>query len=152
MPGGAATRRRFSYLPFLPYVLWWMAVVEVAIRVMPLDRASRMLGVPLNSTDEELPPGSLQLTLTRTQRGHLRTLEPVAAHWPFSDGPCLRQSLVAGRVLRAHQPVLRLGINLNDGLQAHAWVEVDGYQLGQSKNFTLLTNASGSHSDGNTFY
>jgi transglutaminase superfamily protein len=139
-----------AYLPFLPSVLWWMVVVEVSIRALPLDRVSRMLGVPLNSSDELLPAGSQQMKLTGWQRGQLRTLEPVAAHWPFSDGPCLRQSLVAGRVLRGHDPVLRLGVNLQDGLQAHAWVEVDGYQLGQSNNFTVLTNVGSSHATGGT--
>lgn len=128
-----------------------MTVVEVAIRVLPLDRVSRLLGVPLNASDEELAAGSQQMQLSGWQRGQLRTLEPVAAHWPFSDGPCLRQSLVAGRVLRAHDPVLRLGVNLTDGLQAHAWVEVDGYQLGQSNNFTVLTNAGSGQPGGGTF-
>jgi Transglutaminase-like superfamily len=128
-----------------------MALVEVAIRALPLDRVSRLLGVPLNSSDEELPAGTQQMTLTGWQRGQLRTLEPVAAHWPFSDGPCLRQSLVAGRVLRSHDPVLRLGVNLQDGLQAHAWVEVDGYQLGQSNDFTVLTNAGSAQPGDGTF-
>jgi hypothetical protein len=118
-----------------------MTVVEVAIRILPLDRVSRLLGVPLNSSDELVSGGTQQMTLSGWQRGQLRTLEPMAAHWPFSDGPCLRQSLVAGRVLRTHHPVLRLGVNLQDGLQAHAWIEVDGYQLGQSNQFTVLTNA-----------
>jgi hypothetical protein len=134
-------RRRAVRLLFLPPVLFWMLVVEITLRWVSLPTLSKRLGVPLDSTTERSNGIQPDFTLTRWQAGQLRTLAPVAARWPFADGPCLRQSIVAGHVLRRHRPVLRLGVaSPSEGLQAHAWVEVGGVSMGESSKYTLLIN------------
>ena len=60
----------------------------------------------------------------------LRCTRRVVDVWPFSEGPCLRQSLVAGHLLRDADPAVRLGVaGAGDGCCAHAWVEIDGQPL-----------------------
>ena len=45
-----------------------------------------------------------------------------------SELPCLRRSLVAGHLLRRHDPSLRLGVGgAGDALFAHAWIEIDDH-------------------------
>jgi hypothetical protein len=136
-------RRRATRLLYLPPVLCWMVVVELAVRSVPLPKLSTRMGVPLDSAEAKpgMPPQPLKLT--RWQTGQLRTLLPLAARWPFADGPCLRQSLVAGHILRSHHPVLRLGVATeNDSVQAHAWVEVGGMLVGEPSGYLPLTNQS----------
>lgn len=63
----------------------------------------------------------------------------MVAHWPFGRGPCLRQSLVIGHLLRSRQPVLRLGVGEVDGrVMAHAWIEFSGTSIGGSDWFLPL--------------
>lgn len=134
-------RRRVGRLPYLAPVLFWMSVVELAVRFVPLPRISAFMGVPLRSTDDSSAVTRRPLTLTRWQSGQLRALRPVARRWPFADGPCLRQSLVAGHILRRLDPVLRLGIATDDTkLLAHAWVEVGGILLGESSDYAPLVD------------
>jgi hypothetical protein len=136
-------QRRARRLLFLPPVLFWMLVVEATVRWVPLPNLSRALGVPLDSTTEPPKEKSPPLNLTRWQMEQLHTLAPLADRWPFADGPCLRQSIVAGHVLRRHHPVLRLGVApQTDGLLAHAWLEVGGVVLGESDDYTPLINVS----------
>ena len=137
----ATLRRRAARLAFVPPVLLYMILAELTVRSVPVQRLSKVFGVPLDSTSVHAIPNHQPPSLTRWQRGQLRTLAPLAARWPFADGPCLRQSLVTGHVLRRHHPVLRLGVaNPDSGLQAHAWVEVDGFPIGESSAFTPLIN------------
>jgi hypothetical protein len=134
-------RRRANRLLYLPPVLFNMLAMEVAVRCLPLDTLSRLMGVPLDSTTTQAPVPADKPQLTRWQAGQLRTLVPVAAHWPLADGPCLRQALVAGHILRHHHPVLRLGVAPGTTeVQAHAWVEVGGVLVGDSRGFIPLIN------------
>lgn len=134
-------RRRASRLPYLPTVLLYMAIVELAVRPVPLPRLSRIMGVPLDSTHEQASGHQDPPNLTRWQMGQLRALLPLARRWPFSDGPCLRQALVAGHILRRHHPVLRLGVATeNEEVLAHAWVEVGGVLVGETKGYLPLIN------------
>jgi transglutaminase superfamily protein len=135
----ATTRRRSKRAALLPVVVAKMCLVEVAVRMLPLPKVSGFMGVPLDSTTDQAAVGP-PLDLSRWQRGQLLTLMPVAAHWPFADGPCLRQALVTGHILRRYEPVLRLGVSNKDALQAHAWVEVRGRVVGDVGEYTPLLN------------
>ncbi|HWE67192.1 MAG TPA: lasso peptide biosynthesis B2 protein [Acidimicrobiales bacterium] len=144
-PGWGKAKRRLKRLPFLPPVLFWMLVVEVAVRLAPVARVSRLMGVPLDSTNARSPvraepdPDGPSDRLTRWQAGQLGTLGVVAPRWPFADGPCLRQALVTGHILRRAHPVLRLGVAPSaDAFLAHAWVEVAGGTIGSSPEYLPL--------------
>lgn len=119
-------------------VLWWLAIVELVVRSVPLPRLSTMMGTPLVTDDPPLErSGHPQLTPAEGRR--LRMLDAVAPHWPFCDGPCLRQALVAGRVLKRHGPRLRIGAALDgDAFMAHAWLEVGAVDVGHSDRFATL--------------
>ena len=108
-----------------------IVVVEVAIRWRSPAAVGRLLGCPIATSavestarrvrDEELPE--------RTVR-QLRCARRVANAWPFSVGPCLRQALVGGHLIRRHQPVVRLGVDPSSPtFAAHAWLEIDGRPL-----------------------
>lgn len=106
-------------------VLAWLSLVEVGLRVARLPRLAAALGVALAA--DEAPPAPGRITLHPNEARQLKALAIVAPHWPFGSGACLRQSLVAGRVLRAYAPRLRLGVGPEaPELLAHAWLEVDG--------------------------
>jgi hypothetical protein len=120
--------RRTRAVPAIISVLCWLAVVEVGVRVLPLSRLGNLIGVPVSTAED--PPSSTvspKVQLRPAELRRLRTLAKIAPHWPFCDGPCLRESLVAGRVLRHRKPRLRLGVAAShDEFMAHAWLEVEG--------------------------
>ena len=127
-------------LPAVVAVLWWLAVVELAVRTLPLPRVARLLGAPLAvdaSSALATPVGGA--VLRTGERRRLSALTRIAPHWPLCDGPCLRQALAAGHILRRHAPVLRIGAALDDrALRAHAWLEVDGATVGSAPGFEPL--------------
>jgi hypothetical protein len=108
-----------------------LAAVELSIRWVPLPRLSRLLGVGVNLAPAH--PGAEQFPLeTLPERAHRQLLCTwrIADAWPFSRGPCLRRALVAGHLLRALEPSVRLGLSgSGDSLVAHAWLEIDGRPL-----------------------
>jgi hypothetical protein len=130
----------------LGIVLWWLAVVELGVRTMPLPKLAHLLGVPLSvetsaggDADGRAPAPLVSGSFRRRQ---LRVLAKVVPHWPFCDGACLREALVAGRILRRQGPALRLGAATADGdLVAHAWVELDGGVVGRTGGFMPLTRS-----------
>jgi hypothetical protein len=143
VPVRRSWKRRLTVLPAAFRVLGWLTVVEVGVRTMPLPRLGRLIGVPL-STDEDDPslttPPEADLDLRPKELRRLRALAFIAPRWPFCDGPCLRQSLVAGRILRHRRPHLRLGVTPEPGkFMAHAWLEVEGLgRLGWAESFEPL--------------
>ena len=116
-----------------------LAIVEVSIRWIPLPRLSRLLGVRFN-----LSP--LQLTdLPPIARRQMICTRRVTDAWPFSRGPCLRRSLVAGHLLRRHDPTLRLGVGgAGDTLFAHAWIEIDDRPLEDVSGLGVFQDVSDS--------
>jgi hypothetical protein len=108
-----------------------LAVVEVLIRWMPLPRLSRMLGVRLDVSSQGGDADQMRLgELPPRARRQVRCANRVADVWPFSKGPCLRRSLIAGHLLRRNDPALRIGLaGSGDELLAHAWIEIDGRPL-----------------------
>lgn len=108
-----------------------LLVVESLIRWVPLPRLGRLLRVRLNLDPAPPDPEVMSPTeLPRRAQGQLRAASRVTEAWPLSKGPCLRRSLVAGHLLRRHDPSIRLGVGGDgDRLRAHAWLEIDGRPL-----------------------
>jgi hypothetical protein len=108
-----------------------LAVVELLIRWIPLPRLSRLLGVRVDLAPPRDSVAELQMTeLSPRAQRELRCARRVADARPFSRGPCLRRSLVAGHLLRRLDPAVRLGVvGTEDQFVAHAWVEIDGRPL-----------------------
>lgn len=108
-----------------------IVVIELLIRTVPLPRLSSMLGCRVNL--EPVVPGAQRLwlkELPERARRQVRCTRRVAHVWPFSDGPCLRNALIAGHLLRDEDPAIRLGLmTTGDDLYAHAWLEIDGRPL-----------------------
>lgn len=108
-----------------------IVVVEAGIRWRSPATVGHRLGCPIATTavepgarpfsDDELPEDTVR---------RLRSARRIAKLWPFSSGPCLRQALVGGHLIRRHQPVVRIGINPSgQHLAGHAWLEIDGRPL-----------------------
>lgn len=76
------------------------------------------------------PVGATTLVeLSAREREQLDTAWRMLRRPPF-NGTCLRRALVGGYFLRAHDPILRIGVAKTDGVvAAHAWVEIDGVGL-----------------------
>lgn len=114
----------------VPAALGVAVVVEVALRVVGLSRVCRLLGIRLDTagTGVAEPPDVL---LDDDDVARLRAVQQVTARWPWgASGPCLRQALTAGRLLRHRAPMLRLGIARGpQRIDAHAWLVVDGASL-----------------------
>ena len=127
---------RFSRLPpremaTTLHVVAIIGIVELLIRWLPLPRLCRILGVPLNLAPARVGAAPLSVDeLSPLARRQVRCTGRVADVWPFSHGPCLRRSLVAGHLLRRHDPALRLGVaGTGDDVSAHAWLEIDDRPL-----------------------
>lgn len=140
-PLRAATKLPPADLLALAQVTAALVFVEVAVRTVPLRRLAGWLGVTLLvSTDEGgelsgLPAAGFALEELRKAR----LARKLVAHWPFGHGPCLRESLVLGHVLRHHQPALRLGVARDgEAITAHAWLEVGGVSLEADRGFFSL--------------
>lgn len=124
-------------------VLWWLSVVEIGVRLAPLPLLSRWMGAPLATSDPR-PAGAGHPGVDRREAGKLRVLEVMASRWPFCDGPCLRQALVAGHILRRHRPALRIGATLaGTGVVGHAWLEVGDADVGRCDRFDALSASPG---------
>jgi hypothetical protein len=97
----------------------WLTVA-VALRAAPLPAAVARLG--------DVPPGTTTHAPPRLARAVHRVLPPQPL------GPrCLIRALVLYRLLRAQgeQPQLVIGLPpAPTGTQAHAWVELDGADVG----------------------
>lgn len=124
-------------------VLLVLVFVEVALRTGPVTRVVGPLGITLRLTGEPGPtvdPSRLSRDRFRAvELRKVRLARRVVAHWPFGAGPCLRESLVIGHILRRHRPELRLGV-ARDGqaIAAHAWLEVGGVSLESDRGFLPL--------------
>lgn len=139
---GASTAKLRAVGAALP-VAAWLVVVEVGLRTTSLIRLSGRLGVAV-ATDSEGSGAAPRPTppLTARERRQLRILSRLVEHWPFGRGPCLRQALVAGRILHRHQPRLRLGAAPTDeGVLGHAWLELGGTAvMGHPAGFPVLVS------------
>lgn len=124
-----------------------LVVVELLIRWVRLPRLAAMAGVSLEAGSGgtrgavvERPATPRRDSTGANGAGEIaravRSTRRVVRQWPFGKGPCLRESLVLGHLLRRRSPSLQIGIaNRSDGLRAHAWLTVDGQVLGESRGF-----------------
>lgn len=107
------------------------AVIEIAVRTVPLTRLAVAVGAPVElgaARDESIDP---RIVLGPADAARLRATRIVMRRWPFgARGPCLREALVAGRLLRHRRPRIALGAGRDArGALAHAWLVVDGVAL-----------------------
>jgi hypothetical protein len=113
-----------------------LAAAEIGLRTRPLPTVARWFGVPISTTAATGDTGQMWTELSADERHRLAVTGSVADRWPFGRGPCLRQALVEGWVLRQRHPVLRLGVaTAGSAILAHAWVEVDGRSLHEPGGF-----------------
>lgn len=98
------------------------ALIEIAVRTVPLDRLAPVLGIQLRPV-----PGGPEVDaldpLSERERLHLEASRRLFAVF-HARGPCLRRSLVEGFLLRRRRPVLRIGVRREgDAVAAHAWID-----------------------------
>lgn len=114
--------------------------VELLLRHTSLLRVAWLLGVELSATPSSMASSGLP-RLAVDDRRRLRCLRRVMRHWRLSKGPCLRESLVAARVLRRHRPQLVLGGRFDGpSFVAHAWLEIGSVAIGYDHTFERLTD------------
>ncbi len=110
------------------YAAGLVVVVEILVRLRPVDQAARWLNSPLVTRD----PGDLspldQSLLSERELRLLASLRWVQRMWLW-DETCLRRSLAAGWLLRRRRPRLCLGLPGSGDALAHAWLVVEGQAL-----------------------
>ena len=126
----------------------WLAV-DACLRIgvsLPFLAHRCSVTLAIDGGGVPLPAGATGCRLTVAERRRLSMIDAIAARWSFGAGPCLRRALVAGWVLRHHNPRLRLGANTDShrsGALAHAWVELpDGRTVGYQPGFIPFTGHS----------
>jgi hypothetical protein len=110
------------------YVAGLVMVVEILVRLCPVDQAARWLRSPLITNDlGALPPLDRSVLSDRELRllGSLRWVQRL---WLW-DETCLRRALAAGWLLRRRRPGLCLGLANSENAIAHAWLAVEGQAL-----------------------
>ncbi len=114
--------------PFLARVVVAGAVVEPAVRLLPLPLAARLAGARL-VLDDAVATRDAWPELTDAERERCELALRVLARRPFR-ATCLRRSLVLASLLRRRRPDLRVGVSKRAGVvAAHAWLEIDGASL-----------------------
>ena len=130
----------------LPYADQWImlrllaeiAAIEVLLRVQPLPRVARLLGVAF-AEEPWSPPVMAPPALTEDEQRQLRCVRRIVRRWRFCEGTCLRESLLAGHILRRRRPRLMIGVTHHDGsFAAHAWLDVGGRTIGKPGVFQPL--------------
>lgn len=102
-------------------------LAELSLRLRPMAWTARRFAVSLVPTAPASPPPQLTPADLRAVRS-VRRLSPRIYG---SERGCLRRSLVLGRLLRHHDPVMRIGVGRDEDGQfgAHAWIELGGHAL-----------------------
>jgi hypothetical protein len=119
---------------------------EAGVRSVPLPRLVRAFGFSMAAAAPEghdrARSGEPSPPFDAAERRRIRTAMRVLRRWPFADGPCLRLALVLGHLLRSRGPLLHLGVRQDDdGILAHAWIEVSGVALGEDEGFVPISAA-----------
>jgi hypothetical protein len=120
-----------------------LLVVSVGLRLRGLTATARALGVPVSFDPEpDTPDRGPAPALTPGERRRASLLVALVRR-VYGDAGCLRQSLALGRLLRAHRPVVRIGVrSAADGPDLHAWVEVAGWAVDRGRGFAPLVSRS----------
>lgn len=117
-------------------LLGWLAIAEGSLRLLPLETVCRWFKVRLGagspapvepgSGDDAAPPAPWSPELSTAIRAARARVDRVLRVARPHDA-CLRRSLLLGRELREHAPILHLGAMKREGqFLAHAWLEVRG--------------------------
>lgn len=110
--------------------LWWAVRVEVTIRRTSLLELCRTSGIALQEQADLDRHAPRALRLSPQDVRTLVAVRRVYRRWPFGRGSCLRECLVAGRLLRYRSPALCVGVKrARSGLEMHAWLNLDGAAL-----------------------
>jgi hypothetical protein len=111
----------------------WLAlpVIDLMLRVLGLQRTERILarGSALPSVPRTPTPSEADIAAADADAA----LVAIAGRYALGNGSCLRQALFMWWRLRRRglRPEIRIGVTLQDGFAAHAWVELDGRPLAQ---------------------
>jgi len=91
-------------------------------------------GFAIASTGLRLPPAPQLTEAAIAAVGVDAALIAIAGRYALGNGTCLRQALFLWWRLRrrGHRPEIRIGVTLQDGFAAHAWVELGGRPLAQT--------------------
>lgn len=155
------TLRAFAVLLFVEATIRWIRIPRLATSlglVMGSDTSSQLTSRTFESNT--LPSGVMAPDvddgerrrkatararpyspdeLSADERLALRATVRVIRHWPFGSGPCLRESLVLGHLLRDRTPELRFGVARSHGrILAHAWVEAGGRPINDPRGVVPL--------------
>ena len=118
-----------------------IAAAEVAVRVAPIGTSARVFGVSLVS---QVGEGSALPTLSASEARGVRAVRRILPRIYGSERGCLRRSLALGHVLRAHDPVMRIGVARRDGeFSAHAWIELNGVPIEDPGDHVAFDQAGG---------
>lgn len=130
-PSVLARLRRDPASRHLARVVATAVVIEVAVRIVALPRLAAAVGAPVDLRPSNSGNADPLTVLGPADAARLRAARIVMRRWPFgARGPCLRQALVAGRLLRHRRPRIALGAGRDArGPLAHAWLLVDGIAL-----------------------
>lgn len=103
--------------------------VEIGLRTLRLPRLARLLGVPLDTSEQRDDEIDELVVVPHWARRRLAATRRALKYWPFGDS-CLRVALVGGCLIRRLDPALRIGVASHEGeIKAHAWLEVGGLSL-----------------------
>lgn len=119
-------------------------IVEIALRLVSVPRAARLLGLTLRfdrseNGDSPAAPETRTALLPAHQRA-LWATDRVLSAWPFPD-TCLRRALILGFHLRRENPTLRIGISRTGEVLAHAWVQTPRMTLLALPDFASLVGS-----------
>lgn len=112
--------------------------IEVGLRTMSAKRLIRLLRLRAK-WDSALPTehGDADLDLTSNEIRAARLVTRLMTRRPFQGRACLRQAMTLAVVLRRHQPVLCIGVaKQDDGIGAHAWLEIGSKRIGDGTGFS----------------
>ena len=121
-----STRSRTAMLPLVLRTCAIALITEIALRTMRLDRAAKLLRVPLDTAPASPRPNPPNL-ITQFISDRIRATQIVFTRLSF-ENTCLRRALVLGRLLRRFDPNLKIGVGHGDSQEpdrviAHAWIE-----------------------------
>lgn len=125
-------------------------VLEVAVRTVPLPRIVASLGISMAYDESARSDTGRPLLLTDAERRRLRAVGRVMRRWRVRGcgGTCLRSALLNAHALRGRGPTVLLGVRHGDhGIEAHAWVEVEGFSLGHHPGFVPLGVSPSIHTE-----
>ena len=117
------------------FLLLMALTAEVAVKVVPIRRLTRFLGIALVEQGERdtsrigrRSPRPLDLAVIEKRA---QAVDRLYRLWPRQRS-CLRRALVLGFRVRAANPVMLIGVaRENDTIRAHAWIEIQGRVIGE---------------------